>query len=67
MGEWLQISVSNQTPSVNAAAALATTTGAISAVIWQVPNQPCLFAADPKKQQRVEGETGLAIDSFMHL
>lgn len=39
------------------AAALATTTGAISAVLWQVPNQPCLFAADPKQQQRVEGET----------
>lgn len=38
------------------AAALATSTGAITAVLWQVPNQPCLFAADPKQQQRVEDD-----------
>lgn len=46
-------------------AVLAVQTGAIAAVLWQVPNQPQVFADDPLKHSR--GEDGLVAYTWRHI
>jgi PhoPQ-activated pathogenicity-related protein len=59
---WVTAGSTGQTPpsslegDVLIASLMAVTSGTVSVVIWQVPNQPIVFASDPSQKQRSEDD-----------